>query len=102
MGDSIIHGLYFVNIFLAICFGWVQSHAMLKYFSELFEGIWKAFCPPKRRRLEFRFVHWEEADELMRSESGWSIAPEEDNNRIVGWVYLERLEPHSTFEKEAK
>lgn len=76
---------------------------MLKHFTGWIEGIWKAFCPPKRKRLEVRFVTWDVADKMIReSNGGWTVAPEEDKNKVFGVVYLERLEPYSTFSKESK
>ena len=45
------------------------------------------------KRLELRFLSYTEADRLIRETKGaWTIAPEEDGNRSVGMVYLERLE----------
>lgn len=46
---------------------------------------------PKRKRLEFRRVLYPEAEDLLID--GWIIAPEEDTNRQIGVVCLERLEP---------
>lgn len=60
------------------------------------EAIWKGFCPPKRKRIELRLVCYEEADKLIRD--GWRIASEEDRNRRIGWVYLERLEEFPIFD----
>lgn len=47
----------------------------------------------KPKRLELRFVNYSEGDRLIRE--GWKIADEEDNNRVIGWIYLERLEESS-------
>lgn len=48
---------------------------------------------PRRQRLELRFVSYSEGDKLIRETNGaWTIAKEEDANRVPGWVYLERLE----------
>ena len=41
-------------------------------------------------RVELRFVNYTEGDRLVRE--GWTIAPEEDHNRQIGMVYLEKLE----------
>lgn len=49
------------------------------------------FWQPKRKRLELRCVTYFEGDRLIK-EGGWTIAPEEDDNRRFGLVYLERLE----------
>jgi hypothetical protein len=52
---------------------------------------------PKYRRITIRFVSYSEAERLIRESADkpepekWVIAvPEEDRNRIGGWVYLER------------
>jgi hypothetical protein len=59
--------------------------AMLKLRKKLF--------PRKRRRLELKFVSYAEADRLIRDTNGaWSIAPEEDNNKTPGMVFIERLD----------
>jgi hypothetical protein len=53
---------------------------------------------PAYRRLELKFVTWHEADALIRQNSKeppplrWEIAPEEDHNRRIGFVYIERKE----------
>lgn len=44
-------------------------------------------------RLELRFLPYSEGDRLIRETNGaWTIAKEEDNNRVFGWVYVELLE----------
>lgn len=46
---------------------------------------------PKPKRLELRFVpYYPDGDKLCRE--GWVIAKEEDHNRMIGFVFLERLE----------
>ena len=51
-------------------------------------GWWR-----RRKRLELRYVTYAEGDRLIRETPGaWTIAPEEDGNRQIGMVYLERLE----------
>lgn len=46
---------------------------------------------PKPKRLELRLVpYYPDGDRLVRE--GWVIAQEEDHNRMIGFVYLERLE----------
>lgn len=49
---------------------------------------------PKGKRLYLRFVSYLQAEELMQK--GWTIAKEEDKNRVVGMVYLELLEKPKT------
>jgi hypothetical protein len=49
--------------------------------------------PPRRKRLELRYLSYAEADRLLEeTDDVWTIAPEEDTNRVIGYVYLERLE----------
>ncbi len=51
------------------------------------ERLW-----PRKKRLELRFLPYAEADKLIRETNGaWTIAPEEDENRRIGFVYLELL-----------
>lgn len=44
----------------------------------------------RRRKAarEVRHVSWEEGDRLLRE--GWRLAKEEDGNRVLGMVYVER------------
>lgn len=53
--------------------------------------LWRFFFPPKRKRLGLIFVNYEAAEKYLQK--GWTIAPEEDWNKIIGWVHLELLEP---------
>jgi hypothetical protein len=53
--------------------------------------LWRRIFPPPRKRIDARFVSYAEADKLCRE--GWTIAPEEDYNKLIGWVHLELLEP---------
>lgn len=47
---------------------------------------------PKKRRAELRCLPYDQADKLIRETNGaWTIAPEEDKNKVIGIVYLERL-----------
>lgn len=65
------------------------------------EAIYKAFRPPKRKRLELRFLSYPDADKLIRETNGaWTVTPEEDRNQRYGWVYLELLEEYPRFEKQ--
>ena len=57
-------------------------------------GIFKRY-----RRLETRFASYSEADGLIRQNGGkpereqWVLAlPEEDNNRVIGRVFIARQE----------
>ena len=45
----------------------------------------------KRKRVDFKLANWFEADRLIR-EKGWSIAEEENGNKLKGHVYIEKLE----------
>ena len=44
----------------------------------------------KKRRVGLILVPYAQADALIKE--GWTIAKEEDNNRKIGIVYLEKLE----------
>ena len=56
-------------------------------------GWWKRLTRPKPKRLELRILSYGDADKLIRETNGaWTIAKEEDTNRCIGLVYLERLE----------
>lgn len=47
---------------------------------------------PKKVRAELRCCTYSEADKLIRETNGaWTIAPEEDKNKMIGIVYIERL-----------
>lgn len=51
----------------------------------------KLFNPPKR--IDLRFVDYGEADKIIKSNpDSWRIAREEDHNRILGMVWIERIE----------
>jgi hypothetical protein len=51
------------------------------------------FVPkPKAKRLDLRFVSWSEADRMIRENPSWRVAKEEDRNRLLGWVFIERVE----------
>jgi hypothetical protein len=57
----------------------------------MFSKLRRWLFPPKPKRVELRFVPYGEADALLRA--GWRLAlPEEDNNHVLGMVYLERVE----------
>ncbi len=57
----------------------------------LLASMWKKLFPPKRKRVACRFVPYAEGNKLVLE--GWTIAPEEDMNKVLGWVHLELLEP---------
>ncbi len=48
------------------------------------------FPVPKRKRSGLVLVPYKAADALLAD--GWTIAPEEDNNHVIGIVYLELLD----------
>lgn len=58
---------------------------------KLFYKIFKRY-----KRLELKFCSWDEGDRLIKAnqfgieEEQWHIANEEDNNKSIGWVWLER------------
>lgn len=41
-------------------------------------------------RREVSFVPYAEGDRMLKSQEGWELAPEEDANKKIGYVYLER------------
>jgi hypothetical protein len=51
---------------------------------------------PKYRRLELKCFSWSEGDKKIRENYGkpeseqWHLAKEEDTNKAIGTVYLER------------
>ncbi len=55
-------------------------------------------CVPIYARIELRCVRYSEAEELLSANEGkplreqWTIADEEDRNRCIGLVWLERRE----------
>lgn len=49
----------------------------------------------KTRTRELRFVSYAEAERLFAMCDGWRFAPEEDRNRVFGWVHLERVPPEA-------
>lgn len=54
---------------------------MMGWLTALFEPT-----PPR----ELVFVDYAHADQLLRENKGWNLAKEEDTNRQIGFVYLER------------
>jgi hypothetical protein len=46
--------------------------------------------PKKKTRVGFKCVLWAEAEPYLKA--GWTIAKEEDTNRVIGVVFLEKLE----------
>jgi hypothetical protein len=51
----------------------------------------------QRAPREVRLFAWEEADRLLRNGmDGWHLAPEEDHNHQIGFVWLERRAPQSS------
>jgi hypothetical protein len=52
-----------------------------------------SFWKRRPKRLAVRVLTYAEADRLIKDTAGaWTIAPEEDQNRCVGVVWLELLE----------
>lgn len=48
---------------------------------------------PKPKRLDLQLVSYDNANAYL--ERGWRIAKEEDTNRKIGFVWLEKLEQPS-------
>lgn len=66
----------------------------MKFLRKIFFKIFKRY-----NRLELRFVNWKDGDDLIRQNANttdtskhWVIAKEEDDNKIIGFVFLERKE----------
>lgn len=54
--------------------------------------------PPKgTQRVGLKLLPYDQADAYIKS--GWAIAPEEDDNKRPGFVFLEKLEPVRTLEE---
>ena len=56
----------------------------------MFEYIKSKLFKRKPKRIELKFVDYREGDRLIRE--GWSLAPEEDDNKVFGMVFVEKLE----------
>jgi hypothetical protein len=54
----------------------------------MFKWILSKFI--KKKRTKFVYVDYLKANDLIKQ--GWSIAKEEDNNSVLGKIYLEFLE----------
>jgi hypothetical protein len=66
----------------------------MKFIRKIFFKIFKRY-----NRLELIFVNWKDADVLIRQNENftdtsqhWVIAKEEDDNKLIGFVFLERKE----------
>lgn len=56
---------------------------MMKWLADLFQ--------PKGTRVDLRLFTYADADKLLLTGNGeWQVAPEEDHNRSIGYVWLER------------
>lgn len=44
------------------------------------------------KRLDLRYVRYNEADALIKSDPRWRIAKEEDRNSHIGYVWIEQVE----------
>lgn len=44
------------------------------------------------KRIDIKLLPYDEADELMKNDSSWEIAEEEDYNSAIGFVFLEKRE----------
>lgn len=64
-------------------------NALIDGFCEPFRMLRRWFGP-KPKRIALKLVHYDNANAYL--ERGWRIAKEEDNNRKLGFVWLERLE----------
>lgn len=63
----------------------------MKFLRRLYYRVFKRY-----RRLELQGMSWEDADNAIMENPNkpegaqWHIAPEEDNNRAIGLVWMER------------
>ncbi len=56
-------------------------------------NLWRWLFPRKRKRLDLRLVSYATAEELCaRDHECWRVAKEEDTNKALGWVWVERIE----------
>jgi hypothetical protein len=67
-----------------------RRKAMIRWLVSLFRR--------SKKSREVVFVPYTEGDRMLRHNEGWRIAPEEDHNREIGWVWLERDSPTVTGE----
>jgi len=72
----------------------IGSPSLVRTLKSLYYRIFKRY-----RRLELKLCTYAEADAILRKQGipgnpdeGWRIAREEDSNRVIGIVYLERRE----------
>ena len=56
----------------------------------MFEWLLKLFGKKPKKRLYLRQVSWLAAEELLAK--GWTLAKEEDTNKVLGTVFLELLD----------
>lgn len=51
---------------------------------------WREYKKRPKVPREVVMVSYAEADRMLRANEGWRLAPEEDMNRVIGKVFLER------------
>lgn len=54
------------------------------------EAVKRLFRGKPKPPRELKYLSYAEADTLIGSDPSWRLAPEEDTNRSIGYVYLER------------
>lgn len=59
---------------------------MIRWLLNLFRG-------ERGKVLNIRFVSYSEADALIKADPRWRISRLEDRNRLIGWVFIEQVEP---------
>lgn len=67
---------------------------VLGHLIKFFEGTSRR---PKEKRLTLVFVDYSTADRLLKLNKGWRIAKEEDRNKRLDKVYLEKTEPYENL-----
>lgn len=56
----------------------------------MFKKLLLLFFQKKKIRKDLKFVSYSSADTYLKN--GYTLAKEEDTNKVYGWVYLELLE----------
>jgi hypothetical protein len=70
------------------------SGERVNLYIDKFHRHWFATSPNalfRSRCREMKFVSYSIANAMLKDDVGWRIAPEEDYNRTIGYVHLERL-----------
>ena len=86
--------------FVFLVLPWMIGCAVIARFLYVIVADWwidrkyaRAARVARPKRLELRLLSYEEADAILRDPGmgSWRLAKEEHHNRMIGFVYLERL-----------